>query len=186
VGISKIRVPFAQRGPIFYARGFFFNPSGRMARPAVGSFPGFSSAAATSVIDNASRQGRASRTCISSAHLVMNSDLDMCGRTQHQTAPGRTAAAVRAEDTCAVPLSGAWFFPASAFNYSGQLSGTSEILRMGCGDPNLNIENRFRGPIRELDARPSRLEVRRGCAPAAVRYGQGHAVFGQPIYGATF
>jgi hypothetical protein len=78
-------------------------------------------------------------------------------------------------------------FPNIAFNYSGQLSGTSEFSSWGGGDPNLNVENRFQWSdnvswTRGKHAFKFGADVRRARFDTV----KGTPFFGQEIYGATF
>ena len=106
---------------------------------------------------------------------------------QYSSAAGRTAWASRCKTTWRsfpAPVLG---FPSIAFNYSGQLSGTSEFTGWGGGDPNLNVENRFQWAdnlswTHGQHAFKFGADIRR----AALRHLKGTPFFGQDIYGATF
>ena len=121
----------------FYARFSI----GANSKPAVGSFPGFIGGG-TSSIDN-SAQGVISDVHIFSATLVNEFRFGYVRHNGSIYGTGQDGAAFAQEHNVALfpaPILG---FPSIAFNYSGQLSGTSEFSGWGGGDPNLNIENRF-------------------------------------------
>ena len=78
-------------------------------------------------------------------------------------------------------------FPSIAFNYSGQLSGSSEFSGWGGGDPNLNVENRFQWSdnvswTKGAHALKFGADIRRSRFDTL----KGTPFFGQEIYGATF
>ena len=165
----------------FYAR---FS-TGANSKPAVGSFPGFIGGG-TSSIDN-SAQG-----VISDIHIFTPAVVNefRFGYVRHNGSifgTGQDGAAFAMQHNVALfpaPILG---FPSIAFNYSGQLSGTSEFSGWGGGDPNLNVENRFQWAdnvswIRGKHAFKFGADVRRERFDTV----KGTPFFGQYIYGATF
>ena len=165
----------------FYAR---FSTSAN-SRPAVGSFPGFIGGG-TSSIDNAA-QGVASDVHIFSPAVVNEFRFGYVRHNGSIFGSGQNGAGFAREHNMALfpaPLLG---FPSIAFNYSGQLSGTSEFSSWGGGDPNLNVENRFQWSdnlswIRGKHALKFGADLRRDRFDTL----KGTPFFGQEIYGATF
>ena len=165
----------------FYAR---FSIS-QNAKPAVGSFPGFIGGG-TSSIDNAA-QGVISDIHIFSPTLVNEFRFGYVRHNGSIFGTGQTGAAFGLEHNVALfpaPILG---FPSIAFNYSGQLSGTSEFSGWGGGDPNLNIENRFQWSDNVSWTR-GRHTFKFGADIRRQRFDtvKGTPFFGQYIYGATF
>jgi Carboxypeptidase regulatory-like domain len=165
----------------FYAR---FSTSAN-SKPAVGSFPGFIGGG-TSSNDN-SAQG-----VISDVHIFTPAVINefRFGYVRHNGSlygTGQAGVDFAQSNNVALfpaPLLG---FPSIAFNYSGQLSGTSEFSGWGGGDPNLNVENRFQWSdnlswTRGAHAFKFGADIRRSRFDTL----KGTPFFGQEIYGATF
>jgi hypothetical protein len=155
------------------------------SRPAVGSFPGFIGGG-TSSIDNAAQ------AVLSDIHIISPSLVNefRFGYVRHNGSiqgTGQNGAAFAQEHNLALfpaPILG---FPNIVFNYSGQLSGTSEFSGWGGGDPNLNVENRFQWSdnvswMRGKHAFKFGADIRRDRFDTV----KGTPFFGQEIYGATF
>ncbi len=111
------------------------------SQPAVGAFPGFIGGGTSSINDAA--QGVLSDIHIFSPTLVNEFRFGYVRHNGSINGTGQDGAAFALQHNVALfpaPILG---FPNIVFNYSGQLSGTSEFSGWGGGDPNLNIENRF-------------------------------------------
>ena len=165
----------------FYAR---FSISAN-AKPAVGAFPGFIGGG-TSSIDNAA-QGVISDVHIFSPSLVNEFRFGYVRHNGSIYGTGQQGAAFAQQHNIALfpaPIAG---FPSIAFNYSGQLSGTSEFSGWGGGDPNLNIENRFQWSD-NVSWTHGRHTFKSGADIRRQRFDtvKGTPFFGQYIYGATF
>lgn len=165
----------------FYAR---FSVSAN-SRPAVGSFPGFIGGG-TSSIDN-SAHGVISDIHIFSPALVNEFRFGYVRHNGSINGTGQDGVGFARDHNLALfpaPVQG---FPNIAFNYSGQLSGTSEFSSWGGGDPNLNIENRFQWSdniswTRGKHALKFGVDLRRSRFDTV----KGTPFFGQQIYGAIF
>lgn len=155
------------------------------AKPAVGSFPGFIGGG-TSSIDHAAQ------AVLSDIHIFSPSLVNefRFGYVRHNGSiygTGQEGAAFGQQHNLALfpaPILG---FPSIVFNYSGQLSGTSEFSGWGGGDPNLNVENRFQWVdnvswIRGKHAFKFGADIRRERFDTV----KGTPFFGQEIFGATF
>ena len=165
----------------FYAR---FSIS-QNARPAVGSFPGFIGGG-TSSIDNAA-QGVISDIHIFGPSLVNEFRFGYVRHNGSINGTGQDGAAFAQKNNLALFPSPVLGFPSIVFNYSGQLSGTSEFSGWGGGDPNLNIENRFQWSD-NLSWTRGRHALKFGADVRRQRFDmvKGTPFFGQQIYGATF
>jgi hypothetical protein len=165
----------------FYAR---FSIS-ENSQPATGNFPGFIGGG-TSSIDN-SAQGVISDIHIFSPTIVNEFRFGYVRHNGSIFGTGQNGVAFAQQNNVALfpaPLLG---FPNIAFNYSGQLSGTSEFTSWGGGDPNLNVENRFQWSdnvswTRGKHALKFGADIRRARFDTL----KGTPFFGQEIYGATF
>lgn len=165
----------------FYAR---FSTSAN-SRPAIGNFPGFIGGG-TSSVDNAA-QGVLSDVHIFSPAVVNEFRFGYVRHNGSLFGTGQDGAAFAQQHNMALFPSPILGFPSIAFNYSGQLSGTSEFSSWGGGDPNLNIENRFQWSdnlswTRGKHALKFGADVRRDRFDTV----KGTPFFGQEIYGATF
>jgi len=155
------------------------------SKPAVGNFPGFIGGG-TSSIDNAA-QGVISDVHIFSPTLVNDFRFGYVRHNGSIYGSGQNGAAFALQHNVALfpaPILG---FPSIAFNYSGQLSGTSEFSGWGGGDPNLNVENRFQWADNVSWTRGNHtfkfgVDIRRDRFDTV----KGTPFFGQYIYGATF
>ncbi len=165
----------------FYAR---FS-TGANSKPAVGSFPGFIGGG-TSSIDN-SAQGVLSDIHIFTPSLVNEFRFGYVRHNGSIFGGAQAGAPFAQQNNVALfpaPILG---FPSIVFNYSGQLSGTSEFSGLGGGDPNLNVENRFQWSdnvswTRGKHAFKWGADIRRARFDTV----KGTPFFGQYIYGATF
>ncbi len=165
----------------FYAR---FS-TGANSKPAVGSFPGFIGGG-TSSIDN-SAQGVLSDIHIFTPALVNEFRFGYVRHNGSIFGSGQNGAPFAQQHNVALfpaPLLG---FPSIVFNYSGQLSGTSEFSGLGGGDPNLNVENRFQWSDNVSWTR-GKHAFKFGADFRRARFDtvKGTPFFGQYIYGATF
>lgn len=155
------------------------------SKPAVGIFDGFIGGG-TSSVDNAA-QGVLSDIHILSPSLVNEFRFGYVRHNGSINGTGQDGVGFAQTHNMALfpaPLLG---FPNIAFNYSGQLSSTSEFSSWGGGDPNLNIENRFQWSdniswTRGKHALKFGGDVRRERFDTL----KGTPFFGQEIYGATF
>ncbi len=165
----------------FYAR---FSVS-ENSKPAVGSFPGFIGGG-TSSIDNAA-QAVMSDVHIFSASLVNEFRFGYVRHNGSIQGTGQDGAAFAQKNSMALFPAPVLGFPSIAFNYSGQLSGTSEFSGWGGGDPNLNIENRFQWAD-NVSWTHGRHAVKFGADVRRQRFDtvKGTPFFGQEIFGATF
>jgi hypothetical protein len=165
----------------FYAR---FS-TGANAKPAVGSFPGFIGGGTSSIDDSV-------QSVVSDIHIFTPAVVNefRFGYVRHNGSifgTGQDGAAFAQQHNIALfpaPILG---FASIAFNYSGQLSGTSEFSGWGGGDPNLNVENRFQWAdnvswTHGKHAFKFGADVRRDRFDTV----KGTPFFGQYIYGATF
>ena len=155
------------------------------SQPAVGRFPGFIGGGASS-IDNAD-QAVLSEIHIFSPSLVNEFRFGYVRHNGSIFGTGQQGFGFAQQHNMALfpaPLLG---FPSIAFNYSGQLSGTSEFSSWGGGDPNLNIENRFQWADNVSWTR-GRHAFKFGTDIRRERFDtlKGTPFFGQEIYGATF
>jgi hypothetical protein len=155
------------------------------AKPAVGSFPGFIGGG-TSSTDN-SAQGVFSDIHIFSPSLVNEFRFGYVRHNGSILGSGQAGAAFGLEHGLALfpaPILG---FPSIAFNYSGQLSGTSEFSGWGGGDPNLNVENRFQWSD-NVSWTHGKHSLKIGADIRRARFDtvKGTPFFGQEIFGATF
>src|ERR1051326_2713990 len=158
---------------------------GESSRPAVGSFPGFIGGG-TSSMDN-SAQAVLSDIHIFTPALVNEFRFGYVRHNGSLFGTGQNGAAFAQQHNVAMfpaPILG---FPSIAFNYSGQLSGTSEFSGWGGGDPNLNIENRFQWSdnvswTRGKHAWKFGADLRRERFDTV----KGTPFFGQQIFGAVF
>lgn len=155
------------------------------SRPAVGSFPGFIGGG-TSSIDNAA-QGVLSDVHIFTPSLVNEFRFGYVRHNGSINGVGQDGVGFAQEHNMALFPAPVLGFPNIAFNYSGQLSGTSEFTSWGGGDPNLNIENRFQWSdnlswTRGKHAFKFGVDLRRDRFDMV----KGTPFFGQEIYGATF
>ena len=165
----------------FYAR---FSTSAN-SKPATGNFPGFIGGG-TSSIDN-STQAVLSDIHIFSPTIVNEFRFGYVRHNGSIFGTGQDGVGFAGQNNVALfpaPLLG---FPNIAFNYSGQLSGTSEFTSWGGGDPNLNIENRFQWSDNVSWTRGSHA-LKFGADIRRARFDtlKGTPFFGQEIYGATF
>ncbi|MEO7145300.1 MAG: TonB-dependent receptor, partial [Bryobacteraceae bacterium] len=165
----------------FYAR---FSVS-ENSKPAVGNFPGFIGGGTSSIDDSA--QGVISDIHIFTPNLVNEFRFGYVRHNGSIFGSGQDGAAFAQQHNVALfpaPILG---FPSIAFNYSGQLSGTSEFSGWGGGDPNLNIENRFQWADNVSWTR-GRHTLKFGADIRRERFDtvKGTPFFGQYIYGATF
>ncbi len=155
------------------------------SKPAVGSFPGFIGGG-TSSIDNAA-QGVVSDIHILSPTLVNEFRFGYVRHNGSIFGSGQDGTAFALQHNVGLfpaPILG---FPSIAFNYSGQLSGTSEFSGWGGGDPNLNVENRFQWAD-NLSWTHGKHALKIGIDLRRDRFDtlKGTPFFGQEIYGATF
>ena len=155
------------------------------AKPAVGSFPGFIGGG-TSSIDH-SIQAVLSDIHIFSPALVNEFRFGYVRHNGSIQGTGQDGAAFAQQHNLALfpaPILG---FPNIVFNYSGQLSGTSEFSGWGGGDPNLNVENRFQWAD-NLSWMHGKHALKVGADIRRERFDtvKGTPFFGQEIYGATF
>jgi Carboxypeptidase regulatory-like domain/TonB dependent receptor len=155
------------------------------SKPAVGSFPGFIGGG-TSSIDNAA-QGVLSDIHVFSPALVNEFRFGYVRHNGSIYGSGQDGAAFAQQHNVALfpaPILG---FPSIAFNYSGQLSGSSEFSSWGGGDPNLNVENRFQWAD-NLNWTHGNHTFKFGADIRRNRFDtvKGTPFFGQYIYGATF
>ena len=165
----------------FYARFSI----GANAQPAVGTFPGFIGGGTSSI--NNSAQGVISDVHIFTPALINEFRFGYVRHNGSLYGTGQNGVSFAQEHNVALfpaPLLG---FPSIAFNYSGQLSGTSEFSGWGGGDPNLNIENRFQWSdnvswTKGAHALKFGADIRRARFDTL----KGTPFFGQEIYGATF
>ena len=165
----------------FYAR---FSIS-ENAQPAVGSFPGFIGGGTSSTNDAA--QGVLSDVHIFSPSLVNEFRFGYVRHNGSLVGTGQSGFGFAQKNNLALfpaPLLG---FPSFAFNYSGQLSGTSEFSGWGGGDPNLNVENRFQWAD-NISWTHGNHALKWGADLRRERFDtlKGTPFFGQEIYGATF
>jgi hypothetical protein len=165
----------------FYAR---FSISAN-SKPAIGSFPGFIGGGTSSIDDAA--QGVLSDVHIFSPTLVNEFRFGYVRHNGSINGTGQDGAGFAQQHGLALFPSPVLGFPSIAFNYSGQLSGTSEFSSWGGGDPNLNVENRFQWSdnvswTRGKHALKSGVDLRRDRFDTV----KGTPFFGQQIYGATF
>ncbi len=158
---------------------------GANSRPAVGSFPGFIGGG-TSSIDN-SAQGVISDVHIFSAALVNEFRFGYVRHNGSIQGTGQSGAGFALEHNVALFPAPVLGFPSIVFNYSGQLSGTSEFSGWGGGDPNLNVENRFQWAD-NLSWTRGQHTFKFGADVRRERFDtvKGTPFFGQDIYGATF
>lgn len=165
----------------FYAR---FSIS-QNSKPAVGNFPGFIGGG-TSSIDN-SAQAVLSDIHIFSPALVNEFRFGYVRHNGSIYGTGQNGAVFGQQNNVALFPSPILGFPSIAFNYSGQLSGTSEFSGWGGGDPNLNVENRFQWAD-NLSWMHGKHSVKFGADVRRQRFDsvKGTPFFGQQIYGATF
>ncbi len=155
------------------------------SQPAVGSFPGFIGGG-TSSINNAA-QAVLSDIHILSPTLVNEFRFGYVRHNGSIQGTGQDGAAFAQQHNLALfpaPILG---FPNIVFNYSGQLSGTSEFSGWGGGDPNLNVENRFQWAD-NLSWMHGKHAIKVGADVRRERFDtvKGTPFFGQEIYGATF
>ncbi len=154
-------------------------------RPATGNFPGFIGGG-TSSMDNAA-QAVISDIHIFSAALVNEFRFGYVRHNGSINGTGQDGAAFAQKNNMALFPAPVLGFPNIAFNYSGQLSGTSQFSSWGGGDPNLNVENRFQWSdnvswIRGRHAFKFGADVRRQRFDMV----KGTPFFGQEIYGAIY
>jgi hypothetical protein len=155
------------------------------SKPAVGAFPGFIGGG-TSSIDNAAQ------AVLSDIHIFTPALVNefRFGYVRHNGSiqgTGQEGAAFAQQHNLAMFPAPVLGFPNIVFNYSGQLSGTSEFSGWGGGDPNLNVENRFQWAdnlswMRGKHAFKFGVDLRRDRFDTV----KGTPFFGQEIYGATF
>ena len=165
----------------FYAR---FSISAN-SQPAVGTFPGFIGGGASSINDAA--QGAISDVHIFTPTLINEFRFGYVRHNGSLFGTGQDGVSFAQSHNVALfpaPLLG---FPSIAFNYSGQLSGSSEFSGWGGGDPNLNVENRFQWSdnvswTKGAHALKFGADIRRSRFDTL----KGTPFFGQEIYGATF
>jgi carboxypeptidase family protein/TonB-dependent receptor-like protein len=155
------------------------------SKPATGNFPGFIGGG-TSSIDN-SAQAVLSDVHIFSPAIVNEFRFGYVRHNGSIFGSGQNGVGFAEQNNVALfpaPLLG---FPSIAFNYSGQLSGSSEFTGWGGGDPNLNIENRFQWSDNVSWTRGSHA-LKFGADIRRARFDtlKGTPFFGQEIYGATF
>ncbi|HEY3835900.1 MAG TPA: TonB-dependent receptor, partial [Bryobacteraceae bacterium] len=155
------------------------------SQPAVGSFPGFIGGG-TSSINNAA-QGVFSDIHVFTPSLVNEFRFGYVRHNGSIQGTGQQGAAFAQQHNVAMfpaPILG---FPNIVFNYSGQLSGTSEFTGWGGGDPNLNVENRFQWSD-NLSWMHGKHALKTGVDLRRERFDtvKGTPFFGQEIYGATF
>jgi hypothetical protein len=155
------------------------------SKPAVGSFPGFIGGGTSSIEDAA--QGVLSDIHIFTPNLVNEFRFGYVRHNGSIFGSGQDGFAFAQQHGLALfpaPILG---FPSIAFNYSGQLSGTSEFSGWGGGDPNLNIENRFQWAD-NLSWNHGKHSVKTGADIRRERFDtvKGTPFFGQDIFGATF
>jgi Carboxypeptidase regulatory-like domain len=165
----------------FYAR---FS-TGANSKPAVGSFPGFIGGGTSSIDDSV-------QSVVSDIHIFSPAVVNefRFGYVRHNGSlygSGQNGAAFAQQHNVALfpaPILG---FPSIAFNYSGQLSGTSEFSGWGGGDPNLNVENRFQWAD-NVSWTHGKHAFKFGADLRRDRFDtvKGTPFFGQYIYGATF
>jgi hypothetical protein len=165
----------------FYARFSI----GANSKPAVGNFPGFIGGGA-SAIDN-SAQGVISDIHIFTPTLINEFRFGYVRHNGSSFGTGQDGVGFAREHNVSLFPSPLLGFPSIAFNYSGQLSGTSEFSGWGGGDPNLNVENRFQWADNVSWTRGSHalkfgVDLRRSRFDTL----KGTPFFGQEIYGATF
>lgn len=158
---------------------------GANSQPAVGSFPGFIGGGTSSINDSA--QGVVSDIHIFTPSLVNEFRFGYVRHNGSIYGSGQNGAAFAQEHNVALfpaPILG---FPSIAFNYSGQLSGTSEFSGWGGGDPNLNVENRFQWAD-NLSWTRGKHWFKWGADVRRERFDtvKGTPFFGQYIFGATF
>lgn len=155
------------------------------SQPAVGSFPGFIGGGTASINDAA--QGVLSDVHVFTPTLVNEFRFGYVRHNGSIQGTGQNGAAFAQQHNLALfpaPILG---FPSIVFNYSGQLSGTSEFTGWAGGDPNLNVENRFQWSdnlswMRGKHAFKTGVDLRRDRFDTV----KGTPFFGQEIYGATF
>jgi len=154
-------------------------------RPAVGSFPGFIGGG-TSSIDHA-EQAVFSDIHIFSPALVNEFRFGYVRHNGSIQGTGQNGAAFAKDHNMALFPSPILGFPSIVFNYSGQLSGTSQFSGWGGGDPNLNVENRLQWAD-NLSWMHGKHAIKVGGDIRRQRFDtvKGTPFFGQEIYGATF
>ncbi len=155
------------------------------SKPAVGTFPGFIGGGTSSTDDSA--QGVISDIQIITPALVNEFRFAYVRHNGSIYGSGQNGVGFAAQNNVALfpaPLLG---FPSIVFNYSGQLSGTSEFSGLGGGDPNLNIENRFQWSD-NISWTHGKHAIKWGADVRRERFDtlKGTPFFGQYIYGATF
>ena len=165
----------------FYARFSI----GANSKPAVGSFPGFIGGGTSSIDDSA--QGVLSDIHIFTPALVNEFRFGYVRHNGSIFGSGQNGASFAQQHNAALfpaPILG---FPSIVFNYSGQLSGSSEFSGLGGGDPNLNVENRFQWSD-NVSWTHGKHAFKWGADIRRARFDtvKGTPFFGQYIYGATF